>query len=102
MQFPPVPPGVADINYLIHQMSPFVGLLLMFMGVRWLLRSPVGEALAERIRHRSQRRWGAVGEDPQRVAALEEQVAQLQGKVSELAECCVIAECRMTEQRRTT
>ncbi len=99
MQFPPVPPGVADINYLIHQMSPFVGLLLMFMGVRWLLRSPVGEALAERIRHRSQRRWGAVGEDPQRVAALEEQVAQLQGQVSELAERLDFAERMLAERR---
>ncbi|PYP49237.1 MAG: hypothetical protein DMD45_15180 [Gemmatimonadetes bacterium] len=90
---------MADINYLIHQMSPFVGLLLMFMGVRWLLRSPVGEALAERIRHRSQRRWGAVGEDPQRVAALEEQVAQLQGQVSELAERLDFAERMLAERR---
>src|ERR1051325_1368536 len=94
-----VPPGVPDPNYIIHQMTPLVGLFLLFAGVRWVLRSPVGEALAERIRHRSQRRWGAVGEDPQRVAALEEQVSQLQGQVSELAERLDFAERMLAERR---
>src|ERR1051325_11517892 len=32
MQFPP---GVPDPNYIIHQMTPLVGLLLVFTGVRW-------------------------------------------------------------------
>src|SRR2546428_14113459 len=63
MQYPPVLPG-PDLNYLIHQVSPFVGLILMFVGVRWLLRSPVGEAFAERVRQRSLGRWGVAGEDP--------------------------------------
>ena len=98
MQFPPLPPG-PDLNYVIHQVSPFVALILMFVGVRWVLRSPVGDALAERIRHRSQTRWGAVGEDPQRVAALEEQVAHLQGQVSELAERLDFAERMLAERR---
>src|SRR3989449_10211616 len=66
MQYPPVLPG-PDLNYLIHQVSPFVGLILMFVGVRWLLRSPVGEAFAERVRQRSLGRWGVAGEDPPRV-----------------------------------
>src|SRR6266566_4080433 len=78
MQFPPFPPGQPDLNYVIHQLTPFAVLILMFMGVRWVLRSPVGEALAERIRHRTPGRWAVAGEDPQRVAALEEQVAHLQ------------------------
>src|SRR2546425_8636646 len=65
MQYPPVLPG-PDVNYLIHQVSPFVGLILMFVGVRWLLRSPVGEAFAERVRQRSLGRWGVAGEDPRR------------------------------------
>jgi hypothetical protein len=99
MQFPPLPPGVPDFNYLVHQMSPLVGLLLLFIGVRWLLRSPVGEALAERIRHRAQGRWGAGGDDPQRMAALEEQVSQLQGQVSELAERLDFAERMLAERR---
>ena len=96
MQFPPGPP---DLNYVIHQVSPFVAIILMFVGVRWVLRSPVGEALAERIRQRSHPRWGAVGEDPQRVAALEEQVSQLQGQVSELAERLDFAERMLAERR---
>jgi len=73
MQFPPFP-GQPDLNYVIHQLTPFVALILMFMGVRWVLRSPVGEALAERIRHRSPGRWAVAGEDPQRVAELAERL----------------------------
>src|SRR2546425_5191307 len=69
MQYPPVLPG-PDVNYLIHQVSPFVGLILMFVGVRWLLRSPVGEAFAERVRQRSLGRWGVAGEEPRRGGAL--------------------------------
>src|SRR2546430_17098898 len=69
MQYPPVLPG-PDLNYLIHQVSPFVGLILMFVGVRWLLRSPVGEAFAERVRQRSLGRWGVAGEDPRRGGAV--------------------------------
>jgi len=99
IQYPPLPPA-ADINYVIHQLSPFVGLILMFVGVRWVLRSTgIGEAFAERIRQRSRGRWGVTGEDPQRVAALEEQVSQLQGQVSELAERIDFAERMLAERR---
>ena len=81
MQFPPLPP-TPDLQYLVHQVSPFVALIVVFVGVRWVLRSTgIGEAFAERIRQRSRGRWGVAGEDPQRVAALEEQVSQLQGQV---------------------
>src|SRR2546426_10248981 len=69
MQYPPVLPG-PDLNYLIHQVSPFVGLILMFVGVRWLLRSPVGEAFAERVRQRSLGRWGVAGGEPRRGGAV--------------------------------
>ena len=79
MQYPPLPPG-PDLGYVIHQVTPFVVLILMFVGARWLLRSPVGEALADRIRQRPHGRWGVAGEDPQRVTALEEHVSQLQGQ----------------------
>src|SRR5437870_12417158 len=101
MQFPVFPPG-PDLNYVIHQLSPFVALILVFVGVRSLLRSPVGEALAERIRHRSHGPWGAVGEDAQRVTALEEQVAQLQGQVGDLAERLDFAERMLAERRERT
>src|SRR3989442_5882833 len=72
MQYPPVLPG-PDVNYLIHQVSPFVGLILMFVGVRWLLRSPVGEAFAERVRQRSLGRWGVAGGEPPRGGAVGEE-----------------------------
>src|SRR3989441_12635487 len=78
MQYPPVLPG-PDVNYLIHQVSPFVGLILMFVGVRWLLRSPVGEAFAERVRQRSLGRWGVAGEDPRRGGAVGGQGARARG-----------------------
>jgi hypothetical protein len=87
------------MNYVIHQVTPLAVLALMFLGLRWVLRSPVGEALAERLRQRSHRRWGVTGEDPQRMAALEEQVSQLQGQVSELAERLDFAERMLAERR---
>src|SRR5437763_11731277 len=98
MQFPPFP-GQPDLNYVIHQLTPFVALILMFMGVRWVLRSPVGEALAERIRHRSPGRWAVAGEDPQRVAELEEQVSNLQAQVGELDGRFDIAGRMLAERR---
>ena len=99
MQFPPLPP-TPDLQYLVHQVSPFVALIVVFVGVRWVLRSTgIGEAFAERIRQRSHPRWGVAGEDPQRVAALEEQVSHLQGQVGELAERLDFAERMLAERR---
>ena len=95
---PPLPPGL-DLNLAVDQFVPIVALVVLFVGLRWLFRSPVGEALAERIRTRTQRRWGVAGEDPQRVAALEGQVSQLQGQVSELAERIDFAERMLAERR---
>src|SRR3989442_7401617 len=80
MQYPPVLPG-PDLNYLIHQVSPFVGLILMFVGVRWLLRSPVGEAFAERVRQRSLGRWGVAGGGPRRGGAVEGSITAPRGRV---------------------
>jgi hypothetical protein len=98
MQYPPLPPPV-DLNYLINQVEPFIALVLTFVGVRWVLRSPLGEALAERIRTRTRGRGIGLGDDPQRVAALEEQVSHLQAQVSELAERLDFAERMLAGQR---
>src|SRR5439155_27336786 len=85
---PPPPPGV-DLNFLLDQLMPIVGLVVVFVGLRWLFRTPVGEAFAERIRLRARGRWGGGvggrGEDRQRVAALEGEVSRLQGQISERA-----------------
>jgi hypothetical protein len=96
---PPPLPGL-DWNLVVDQLMPIVALVVVFVGLRWVLRSPVGEALSERIRTRTQRRWGtAAGEDPQQVAALEAQVSHLQGQVSELAERIDFAERMLAERR---
>jgi hypothetical protein len=85
--------------FLVNQVSPLVALIVTFVGVRWVLRSPVGEALADRIRSRVRGRGGAGGEDPGHVAALEEQLSQLQGQVAELAERLDFAERMLAERR---
>src|SRR5256885_2950796 len=78
---PPLPPPGVDLNFLLDQLMPIVGLVVVFMGLRWLFRTPVGEAFAERIRLRARGRWGVgaggTGEDPQRVAALDRKSTRL-------------------------
>jgi hypothetical protein len=101
---PPPPPGL-DLNFVLDQAMPIVALIVVFIGLRWVLRTPLGEALAERIRTKVRGRVGwvgggaATGEDSQRVVALEDQVAQLHGQVAELAERLDFAE-RMLAGRR--
>jgi len=104
---PPLPPGL-DLNLVLSQVIPIIGMVVVILvgasAVRWMLRgTAVGEAIAERIRMRAQRRWGAGGEaggdDPQRVAALEQEVSRLQGQVSELAERIDFAERMLAERR---
>jgi len=99
---PPLPPGL-DPNLVFNEVVPIVAavvvILVVAIALRGILRTPVGEAIAERIRTRGQRRWGAVGEEPQRVEALEAQVSHLQGQVSELAERIDFAERMLAERR---
>ena len=82
---------------LLDEIMPVVVLVALFWGLRWLFRTPVGEALAERIRARV-RRSDPPG-DPGRVSALEEQVSELQGQVAELAERLDFAERVLAERR---
>jgi hypothetical protein len=103
---PPLPPlpGL-DPNLVLHQVMPIIGMVVVIVvgaiALRWVFRTPVGEAIAERIRTRARGRWvgGVTGEDPQRVAALETQVSALQGQVSELAERIDFAERMLAERR---
>lgn len=98
---PPLPPGL-DLNYVVNQAMPLIAIVAIVatgvIALRVLSRTPIGDALAERIRQRTQRRFGG-GEDPQRIAALERQVAELQGQVSELAERLDFAERMLAERR---
>lgn len=102
MQGPPsLPPGL-DLNYVIDQAMPLIAIVVIavvgVVVIRVLSRTAIGEAVAERIRQRTHRRLGG-GEDPQRVAAVEQQIAQLQGQVSELAERLDFAERMLAERR---
>src|SRR2546422_7621727 len=74
-------------------------MIVLFIGLRWVLQTRVGEALAERIRTKMRGRPGGIGEDPHRVTALEDQVAQLHGQVAELAERLDFAERMLAERR---
>ncbi len=88
---------------MFNEVMPVIGILVVIIGgaigLRWVFRTPVGEALAERIRMRAGARWGVTGEDPRRVAGLEAQVAELQGQISELAERLDFAERMLAERR---
>lgn len=99
---PPLPPGL-DPNYVFNAVAPVIAVVAVVLvgavALRAIFRTPVGEAIAERIRQRSTHRWGLAGEDPRRVAALEEQVSHLQGQVSELAERLDFAERMLAEGR---
>src|SRR3989442_11434279 len=108
---PPPAPGL-DPTFLFDQLMPIVGVIVLFVGLRWVFRTPVGDAIAERIRAGIQRRrhwkgfggeWvDAPGEElgaDRRVAALEEQVSTLQGQLSELAERVDFAERMLAERR---
>jgi hypothetical protein len=102
MQGPLPPPGL-DPNLVFNEVVPIITTVVVIVAVavalRWIFRTPVGEAIAERIRTRGRRRWGAVGDEPQRVEALEAQVSHLQGQVSELAERIDFAERMLAERR---
>src|SRR2546426_173791 len=88
MQVPPPPPSGIDPTFLLNQLMPIVALIVVFVGLRWVFRTPVGAAIADAIRARihQRRHWkgfggewvDAPGEglgDDRRVAALEQQVA---------------------------
>src|SRR6266550_1221531 len=99
---PPPLPGL-DPNLVFNEVEPIIAAVVVIavvaVALRWIFRTPVGEAIAERIRRRAQRRWGAESEDPERVAALEAQVSHLQAQVSELAERIDFAERMLAERR---
>lgn len=99
----PLPPGL-DPNLLVDQLFPiigFVGLLIVAgLAIRWFFKSPIAEALGERLRARTRQRFGDTGEvDTERIAGLERQVLTLQGQLSELAERVDFAERMLAERR---
>ena len=115
---PPTPPPGIDLTYVVSQVVPLLGVVVIVgavvLAARGIFGSAVGEALAERIRHGSRRRrhwrglgaeWSDAPETPGeggRVAALEEQVNLLNTQVAELAERLDFAERMLAERRERT
>jgi len=108
-----VPPP-ANVEVL-HQLVPLFGIvgvaICVAFVIRWVVQSPVGDAIAESIRlnSRPRRHWkGKGGEwesvpvdamDETRVAELEHQVQQLSGQVTELVERLDFTERVLAETR---
>jgi hypothetical protein len=108
MQIPPIPPvppvptppGL-DPNYVFSELMPLIAIvgIIIFsaIGLRLIFRTPVGEAIAQRIRSRLH--GGRSFEDDQARAELEERLAQLQEQVGELTERVDFAERLLAGQR---
>lgn len=109
-QTPPPPEVPFDPNVALDAIVPLIGIALVAvvgaLALKWFFGSPIGEAIAEGIRLRRRRRWGAedasgelgaAGES--RVAALEHELGLLRGQVSELAERLDFAERMLAERR---
>jgi hypothetical protein len=105
MQIPPIPPVPSppglDPNYVFSELVPIIGIVTIIIvaaiGLRLVFRTPVGEAIAQRIRSRLH--GGRGFEDDRARAELEERVAQLQEQVSELSERVDFAERLLAGQR---
>jgi hypothetical protein len=92
-----------DPNYVFGEMMPLIAIVTIIvvggLALRWLFRTPVGEAIAERIRHARHGR-GHLDEGEGRArAALEARVNLLQDQVGELAERLDFAERLLAERR---
>lgn len=100
---PPAPPTpMPDLNLIAAQVGDIVAAVLVFIGVlvvaRWVFRSPVAEAIGERIRRG--RRGGEVGgEHEERMARLEGEVTALRGELGEVHERLDFAERILAERR---
>jgi hypothetical protein len=85
----PAPPGL-DPNYVFGELVPLIAvvtvILVVAISLRWIFRSPVGEALAQRIRQGRRPNEGARSDPGHERAELEERVSALQEQVGELAE----------------
>jgi hypothetical protein len=103
----PLPPGIPDMTFVAARMFDLLGQIIVAIGIvvgpKFALRSPLGEAWAERFRERTRRRFGAPTTDPgaeARVAGMEQELTQLRGEVAELAERLDFAERLLSQHRQ--
>ena len=103
----PLPPVLPDMTFVAARLFDFLGQIIaaiaIVVGLKFALRSPLGEAWAERFRERTRRRFGGSATDPgatARVAGLEEELTQVRGEVAELAERLDFAERLLSQHRQ--
>jgi len=102
-----LPPGMPDMTFVAARLFDFLAQIVaaigIVVGLKFALRSPLGEAWAERFRERTRRRFGSATTDPgasARVAGLEEELTQVRGEVAELAERLDFAERLLSQHRQ--
>ena len=104
---PPTPPPGVDVNLLIDQLFPLIGVVVGLIVAGAVLyaffKSDIALAIGERIRAGLHRRKGieTTGEEP-RAALLEERVDQLNVQVGELDERLDFAERLLAQKRERT
>ena len=95
----PLPPGL-DPNYVFGELVPLISIVTILvvgaLSFRWVFRTPVGEALAQRIRNRGSRNSELESE---RAREMEARLMQLQDQVGELAERLDFTERLLATQR---
>jgi hypothetical protein len=98
----PMPPGL-DPNYVFGELMPLVAIVTMVIvgaiALRWLFRTPVGEALAQRIRYGKAPRGEFDSTGQHAHAELEARVSELQDHVGELAERLDFTERLLADRR---
>ena len=96
----PMPPGL-DPNYVFGELVPLISIVTILvvgaLSLRWVFRTPVGEALAQRIRSRGSSRNSEL--ESERVREMEARLIQLQDQVGELAERLDFTERLLATQR---
>ena len=97
----PLPP-MPDPNVIALQVSELLTTVLVFAGVlvvaRWVLRSPIAEAIGERIR-RGKKGAEVPGAQEERLSRLEGDLGAVRAELSEFAERLDFAERILAERR---
>jgi len=95
-------PPLPDPNMIAMQLSDLLTTVLVFAGAlimaRWVLRSPIAEAIGDRIR-RGRKGGEVAAAQEERVARLEGDLSAVRGELAELGERLDFAERILAERR---
>ncbi len=92
----PLPDPNLIVTYGFELLTTIVVATAFVFAVRWIVVSPIGQAIGERVR-----RWrsGDTVADGERVERLESEVESLRGELSDFAERLDFAERVLAERR---